>query len=153
MNELMEFFRNQVYRWSIAPFNVVGNTRHMIVSHSWTNSFVWWMCPCVCQGLRVHRNNRCSFHAGGSWTSIISSTKGCSQVSSFATLWTSCVTEGVPLPCISCVYPRWMGLESCRYHNRVCVLVFLNLQILLSKSGVLLLKILHLLGISKSGAL
>ena len=29
-NESMEFLNNQVYQWSVAPFNIIGNTRHMI---------------------------------------------------------------------------------------------------------------------------
>jgi len=30
-NESMEFLVNRVYQWNVVPFNVVGNTRHMIV--------------------------------------------------------------------------------------------------------------------------
>ena len=50
--------------------------------------------------------------------------------------------------CISSVYPSWIGLMGCRCRNRVCILVLLKLQILLSKSVVLLSKVFHLLHVS-----
>lgn len=50
--------------------------------------------------------------------------------------------------CISRVCPSLIGLVGCHCHKCVCVLVLLNLQILHSKSDILLLKIFYLLGVS-----
>jgi len=96
-NESMEFLGNRVYRWSDAPFNVVGTLDTRSCNHLWTYSFV---DECVHMFVQVWQSIiRIDGWRLPSWWGLClhnPSTKGWSQVSVFATLLIGSLIEGVP---------------------------------------------------------